>query len=296
MTPTASRRLAFLLNYLDLPAATDDPEAEWEEYQIRHLNNSSLFGITTKSRQVGWSWTIAAEAVADSALNKRTPNIFVSINLEESREKIRYARQIIDALDREVRPALIIDNQLELEMQNGSRMISHPSKPVRGKAKGNVKLDELAHYPKDSEIYTSAVPVISKGGRLRAGSSPMGAGGVFHEIVNQPLIKYPGYTRDYVPWWVTKSFCKDMPEAKKLAPHMTTEERVMLFGKPRLIIIFQNLPLLDFQQEYECMFVDEATAWITWDEIKRNQELAQAGQLVYFQAATVDEAMQAIDD
>jgi phage FluMu gp28-like protein len=43
------------------------------------------------------------------------------------------------------------------------------------------------------------------------------------------------------------------------------------FGTPRLRLIFDNLLLEDFQQEYECAWVDESTAWITWEEIKRNQ-------------------------
>jgi phage FluMu gp28-like protein len=88
----------------------------------------------------------------------------------------------------------------------------------------------------------------------------------------------------------------DVVEARKLAPQMATEERVRLFGTERLVTIFENMALEDFQQEYECAWVDESVAWITWDEIKRNQVLAQAGRLWYRQADTVDTALEILGE
>jgi phage FluMu gp28-like protein len=291
-----SARLAFLIEYLDLPAATGEPDAQWEAFQLEHLNNSSLLDIDAKARQAGWSFIAAAEAVAEGVLIPRSTNIFVSINQDEAAEKVRYAKQVIESLDEDVRPKLIIDNKLELELANGSRMISHPCRPVRGKARANIYLDEFAHYPKDREIYAAALPVTTRGGRLRIGSTPLGAGGQFWEIFEQKIQPYPGYRRRRIPWWHVAALCKDVPNARKLAPAMLTEERVRTFGKPRLVEIFENLPLEDFQQEYECAWVDEATAWITWDEIKRNQVNAQAGNLWHRQARGVNASLDAIDE
>ena len=291
-----SPRLAFLIEFLDLPAATGEPDAQWEAFQLQYFNNSSLLAIDAKTRQAGWSWTTAAEAVAEGVLIPRSTSIFVSINQDEAAEKVRYAKQVIEALDDEVRPKIVIDNRLELELANGSRLISHPCRPVRGKARANVYLDEFAHYPKDREIYAAALPVTTRGGRLRIGSTPLGAGGKFWEIFEQKIQPYPGYRRRHIPWWHVAALCRDTPNARKLAPAMLTEERVRAFGKPRLVEIFENLPLEDFQQEYECAWVDEATAWITWDEIKRNQVDAQAGKLWCRQARGIEAAMQAIDD
>ena len=296
MTAPISAQLAFLVEYLDLAEATGIPDAQWESFQLRHLNTLSLLAITNKSRQVGWSWLAAAEAVATGILNKRTPNIFVSINQDEAGEKVRYAKQIIEALDRDVRPRLVIDNRLELEFENGSRLISHPCRPVRGKARARVYLDEFAHYPKDREIYQSALPVITKGGVIRIGSSPLGAGGMFWEIYSQTLRGYPGYVRQSIPWWSVIALCKDVKTAQLLAPTMPTEERVTTFGTARLTEIFENMPIEDFQQEYECAWVDESVAWIDWNLIKRNQGMAQEEKLWFRQAKTVDEAFQAIDE
>lgn len=294
--PQWSRRLQFLIEFLDLPDAANDEAAAWELFQLQHLNNDSQFDIVNKSRQAGYSFTIAAEAVAEAILVPRSTFIFVSINQDEAAEKIRYAKACIEALPLKFQPHLLSDNTLEIETDKGSRLISHPCRPVRGKAKARVYLDEFAHYPKDREIYASAVPVTSKGGSIRIGSSPLGATGMFWEIFEEKIRKYPGYTRRMVPWWVIRALCKDIEGAKKIAGFMTTEERVRLFGTARLINIFENLPLEDFQQEYECAWVDESVSWITWDEIKRNQAEAQEGRLWFRQAKSVDDALRLIAD
>lgn len=273
--------LVFLVEYLDLPEATGDPNAKWEEYQIRFLNNRSILTSDVKSRQVGWSFIAAAEAIAYATLIPRTTVIFVSVTQVEASEKVRYANYCIDALDSEVRPKKIIDNRTEIELENGSRIISHPCRPPRGKARARVYLDEIAHYPRDEEIYTAAVPIITRGGVIRMGSSPLGASGVFWEIVTESLQPYPGYTRTYIPWWHVDHLCHDVEEAKALAPEMATPDRVAKYGTERLVAIYENMPLEDFQQEYECDWSDESIAWITWDEIKRNQVDAQLGLLTH---------------
>jgi phage FluMu gp28-like protein len=295
-SPILSDNLVFLVEHLSLPDAVGDPDATWENFQLSHLNNPSLLAIESKSRQVGWSWLAAAESVASAINNPRVPHIFVSINQDEAGEKIRYAKAVIEALDVDVRPKLITDNRFELEFQNGSRLISHPCRPVRGKAKAVIYLDEFAHYPNDREIYQSALPAISKGGRMRIGSSPLGARGVFWEIYAEAFRKYPGYVRGMVPWWATSSMCKDVKMAAMVAPALPTEDRVYAFGTPRLIQIFENMVLDDFQQEYECAWLDESVSWIDWDLIKRNQSLAADEKLWYRKVRSVDAAMQAVNE
>jgi phage FluMu gp28-like protein len=292
LTPT----LAFLVHYLNLPEAVGDPEARWETFQLKHLNNPSLLAIELKARQVGWSWLAAAEAVASASLEGRTPHIFVSINQEEAAEKIRYAKQVIEALDREARPRLIKDNAYELEFQNGSRLISHPCRPVRGKAKAKIYLDEFAHYPNDKEIYQSALPALTKGGFIRIGSSPLGARGTFWEIYTESFRQYPGYVRGMIPWWQVLAMCKDVKQATRQAPAMTTQDRVDAFGTDRLRQIYENMPLEDFEQEYECAWLDETVSWIDWELIKRNQVLASQDKLKTFRAKGIDQAFMLIGD
>lgn len=293
-------RLVFLIEYMDLAEATGDAKAKWEEYQLQFLNNRGILTSDNKSRQVGWSFTAAAEAVAEAVLVPRSTILFVSVTQVEANEKIRYSNYCIDALDRDVRPAKLIDNRTEIELTNGSRIISHPCRPPRGKARARVYLDEIAHYPRDEEIYTAAVPIITRGGVIRMGSSPLGASGKFWEIHSQALQPYPGYIRTDIPWWSVAHLCKDVALAREDAPKLPTIERVNEFGTDRLVHIFENMPLEDFQQEYECDWTDESVAWITWPEIKRNQVEASLDLLKYEQAFVlqddVDAAFLAIEN
>lgn len=268
---------ADFLEFIDLETASGIPGARWEPFQLRYLNNQTRWGIDVKSRQIAWSFTAALDAVIDGILEKDTAHIFVSINQDEAREKIRYARAIIEAIDPPVRPRLIRDSQTELEFDNGSRLISHPCRPPRGKPRARIYLDEMAHYPEgmDREIYRAALPATVKGdGYIRIGSSPLGARGLFWEIVTESLRRYPGYSghRRYIPWWQVRALCKDVKAAASVAPAMPTAERVYQLGTPALVDIFENMFLEDFQQEYECAWVDEATAWISWELIRANQD------------------------
>lgn len=285
----------FAVENIDLPAASGTETAVWEAFQIGLLNNDTRFGIDTKARQIAWSFTAALDSVADSRLNPGNPYVFVSINLEEAKEKIRYTRAIIEATHPSFRPRLVRDSLTELEATDGTRWISHPCRPPRGKPGARIYLDEFAHYPEglDRDIYVAGLPATTKhGGYMRIGSSPLGGRGMHWEIQTETLRKYPGYAgrRRLIPWWQVRALCKDVLAARQLAPSMSTEERVYAFGKQPIIDIFENMFLEDFQQEYECAWVDEASAWIDWGLIKRNQP-QDGNDLYHFHAKSVDEAL-----
>lgn len=278
-----TKRALFLAEGLDLPRAAQVEGARWEPFQQAHLCDNGMFRLETKSRQIAWSFTVSAEAVA-SAMLEGESTVFVSINLEEAKEKVRYARLVYQNIQLAGLPALIRDNELGLEFSNGARINSLPSRPPRGRAKTHVVLDELAHVKSDKLIYAAALPIISKGGRLRIGSSPMGARGVFWEIAKEEMRPYPGYKRVITPWWQCRAF--SIGEVHSAA-ELPTAERVDRYGNERIKAIHDNMPLEDFQQEFECVFVDESISWIPWSTIKSNQDPT----LRYWHAKSVDEAL-----
>lgn len=291
-----TQRCQFLVDNLDLEAASGFPGARWEHFQLELLQNDNIFGVEVKSRQIAWSFASACDAVADGILGGIS-SVFVSINLDEAKEKIRYSKNVIEALPKSMRPRLITDNRTELEFHNGARLISLPATAPRGKAQMNVYLDEFAHVRDDVLIYTAALPMITKGSRrLRMASSPMGASGRFWEVATESIRKYPGYTRKLTPWWEVHAFCLNVKEARKLAPTLTTFQRVEMFGNERIKAIYANLPEEDFQQEYECVFVDESTAWITWEEIQDVQDANLVCVTATSREKNIANAMQAIDD
>jgi phage FluMu gp28-like protein len=153
-----------------------------------------------------------------------------------------------------------------------------------------VYLDEIAHYPEglDREVYTAALPATVKGdGYIRLGSSPLGARGLFWEIATESFKRWPGYERRLLPWWQIRALCKNVAAAEKIAPTLTTEQRVYRYGTPALIEIFENMFLEDFQQEYECSWVDESTSWISWEVIQRNEQ----SDHLWWHVRSVDEAL-----
>ncbi|HEX8684227.1 MAG TPA: hypothetical protein VF707_18030 [Ardenticatenaceae bacterium] len=268
-----TRRWKFLYLGLDLPAITGMESAAWETFQFEHLNDDSRFRIECKSRQIAWSWTVAAEAIAD-ACDAFSPRgtLFTSINLEEAKEKIRYARHIFMHLKVVLNlPKLIRESETTLEWNNGARLISLPATPPRGKAGMNLVLDEFAHVRDDRAIYQAALPVLSRGGRIRIGSSPLGANGLFWELFERPMGGFTGFTRKRTPWWEVHALSTNTREAQAAAPTLPTRQRVERWGREPLRAIYANMPEEDFQCEYEAIFGDERSAWISWDEIRANQ-------------------------
>lgn len=270
-----TKRAKFLIDNLDLPAASGVSGARWEHHMLAHLNDDNILRCEVKARQVATSFNFAAEAVANALLDA-TPSMFQSINLEEAREKILYARAAYESLYCRGMPKITQPNTTtQLGFSNGARIISLPGTPQRGKARFWVYLDEWAHQTHDKANYIASLPVLSKGGKLRGASSPMGAGGFFWEVFKEEIRPYPGYTRKSTPWWECKSFLKpgvNIREAYLTAPTIATAFRVDAYGNDRIKLIFENMPLEDFQQEYELAFQDEVSAWIAWDLIKRNQQ------------------------
>ena len=92
-----TKRAKFLIENLNLPQAAGVEDARWEYFQLQHLNDNSIFRIENKSRQIAWSFTVAAEAMATAILDGQS-SLFTSVNLDEAAEKIRYARAVYDNL------------------------------------------------------------------------------------------------------------------------------------------------------------------------------------------------------
>ena len=285
----------FALRYFDIRAATGVEDACWQPYQITTLNEQAMFASFNKSRQIGMSFTLAGRSEFKGLLQPRTTYIFVSFNLMEAQEKILYAKQWWESRNPEpwtvplaeeftsdgtwlgpsphrIRewPELVKDTTLELQWSNGLRLISHPCRPPRGK-RASVILDELAHYQNSRVIYTAAVPMITRGyGELELWvcSTPLGAGDLFHEL-HTDTHAHPDYVRHDFMWWEIDVLCQRRKEAAAAyAEGMGVEEMIDRFGTRQLHMLFRNISLDDFLQEYHGQFHDSAHAFLPWDLIK----------------------------
>jgi len=244
-----------------------------ERYQLDFLRDGSRFRWAVKSRQVGFSFVFALEALARCHLRDGHTALFVSYNQSDATEKIMVARQLFEELPTALQKRLVTDTKTELAFESNargkrvSRIISVPSKPPRGK-RGSVYLDELAHYLDGRAVYTGSTALILRsGGQLTGASTPLGQRGIFWEIASEELRRYPHHSRMEVPWYACRFFTTDVERAAVEAPRMETEERVRAFGSPALVEQFDSLELGDFQQEFECLFTSETLAYFPYELI-----------------------------
>lgn len=255
----------------------------WQDAYIRSM---ARFIAIVKSRRVGWSFICSLKGLIKAMDPDRIgyTKQFVSYNEEDALEKISYAKQFYESIpDCDAKKKLIVDNKSQLCFQdkNGitqSRLISIPCRPPRGKG-GDISLDETAIYPARLQklVYDAALPVISRGGTIEMGSSPLGKIGKFYDILTDKDTY--DYERYNIPWWFCRDLCVDVPMAVKVAPGLSTEERVETFGTKIIKQIFQNNDYETFRQEYECDFIDSSESYIPLDLIYANTPGKRDGDL-----------------
>lgn len=265
------------LNYVYAFMKYDHKDIELDFWQDDFIRNRNRYICLLKSRQTGFSFVVAIKGLVKALDPARTQYTkqFVSYNEEDAQEKIRYARQFYDSIPNRYKKKLVHQTATMLEFEDvgsktTSRLISLPCRPPRGK-NGDVCLDEFAIYlPRLSkEIYTAASFCTLRRGCIEVGSTPLGTIGKFYEICTDRE-NYPNFDRYFVPWWYAKVMCKDVRGAVQCAKEMETAERVERFGTDRLISLFQNSTLEDFQQECECVFIDSSASYISLELIYAN--------------------------
>jgi phage FluMu gp28-like protein len=271
---TPAERLA----YCDAFVKHNGNPLELDRWQELYVSDASRFSIILKGRQEGFSFASALKGLVKANDPDRVnyTRQFVSYNFEDAVEKIRAARMLYDTIPVKHKKKLAVDNKTMLEFydvggKTTSRLISIACRPPRGRS-GDIVLDEFAMFKKNAAqtIYTAALPVMTRGGCIEIGSTPLGLLGMFYEIWSDAE-KYPDFKHFTVPWWVSSALCENV-EAARLedAKEMDTEERVERFGNKILRKAFSNLFIEDFQQEYECAFIDSAQSYIPFDIIYAN--------------------------
>ena len=255
-------------------------------WQDAYIKSMARFIAIVKSRRVGWSFICSLKGLIKAMDPDRVgyTKQFVSYNEEDALEKISYAKQFYESIpDCDAKKKLIVDNKSMLCFQdkNGitqSRLISIPCRPPRGKG-GDISLDEFAIYNAKMQklVYDAALPVISRGGTIEMGSSPLGKIGKFYDILTDKSTY--DYERYNIPWWFCRDLCVDVPTAVKVAPDLTTPERVETFGTKIIQQIFQNNDYETFRQEYECDFIDSSESYIPLDLIYANTPGKRDGDL-----------------
>lgn len=223
------------------------------KYQRRWIKEPARRAIYVKSRQIGITWATALMCVLECSTKKNCDWYYLSASERFAKDAIEYAqahvRAIGMALEIEHAEVLfggIMEKQLSIRFPNGNKMVGLPANPrtARG-APGNIVLDEFGHHQDAEKIYTAAYPFTTRNkAKVRVLSTPNGKQGMFYDLWDQADEK--GYAKHQTDIYTAKreGFNVDIDDLRK----GFTEDA--------------------WAQEFECDFLDEATAWLPYSLIE----------------------------
>lgn len=206
--------------------------------------------MSNKCRQSGYSFAVSLEVVLN-AIEQRTTWVLLSRGERQSRELMEkcqlHARAIgyaLDVLESEFR---IDDGDikvLEIRFPNGSKILGLPANPDTARGfSGNVVLDEFAFHKDSRAIWRALFPVITRGYKIRVISTPQGKNNKFYDLWTDTSGRWSKHEID-IYQAVAEGLEVDIDE---LRAGIESDE--------------------DWAQEFECQFLDEATALLTYDLI-----------------------------
>lgn len=226
-------------------------------YQQRWFKNRSRFKAGMFARQTGKTFTTSLEIVDDcfEAITQGRAERWVILSrgerqarevIEEGIKRHAAAYQLgVQSLESDFVGAEGTYKQLEVVLPGGSRITALPANPDTARGfSANCFLDEFAFHADSKKIWGALFPVISKPGlKLRVVSTPNGKGNKFYELMTG---KDEAWYRQTV----------DIHQA-------------VADGLPRDIALLKsalNDPDI-WAQEFELEWLDEASAWLSYDLI-----------------------------
>jgi len=142
------------------------------------------FNIILKSRQMGISTLVAAYSLWLMIFHKDKNILIISLKQDVAKEIITKVRFANDNLPTWLKVKCEEDNRLSLKFQNGSqiRATSTTKKSGVSLALSLLIIDEAGLIEEAEELWTSAQPTLSTGGRAIILSTPRGVGNWFHKM------------------------------------------------------------------------------------------------------------------
>ena len=225
-------------------------------YQQRWFLDRSRFKLGKFARQTGKTFTTTLEIVDDcyaAALEKRrTRWVILSRGERQASEAMNEGVKLHAKAYGMAAEVAEVDWQggeasykaLEVEFPYGSKITALPANPDTARGfSANVFLDEFAFHKDSGAIWKALFPVISAGWKLRITSTPNGKSGKFYEL--------------------------DTATGDAWSRHVCDIYQAVADGLPRDIDELRS-GLADedaWAQEYELKYLDEASAWLSYDLI-----------------------------
>jgi phage FluMu gp28-like protein len=222
-------------------------------YQRENVESAARLRWSCWSRQSGKSFTLSLRRLL-RGLQRRRNQIFLSAGERQSYELMQKARQHCQAL--KIAADYFDDRffagtrfkRLEIHLPNRVRILGLPANPVTARGfTGDVLLDEFAMHADDRDIWAAMFPTLLRGqGELDVCSTPKGIKNVFAQLRDNPLFSHSTLT---------------LPQAVDQGLDVDYEQVRRAMGDDQL-----------FRQEFLCEFLDEATAFLTYEMIARCED------------------------
>ena len=218
-------------------------------YQKRWIADKHRFKAGRITRQGGKSFMLSLDSVlegADTGVNE----IILSAGERQSKEVIEKAKMHTEAMSiaaSAIEEDFFADAQckmLSIVLPNRARIIGLPANPATARGfTGNVRLDEFAFHKDSDKIWTALFPTISRGYKLSVVSTPQGKQNKFYNICTNTE---NGFSKHVVD--IYQAIADGAPfNAEELKQGLDDEDA--------------------WQQEYMVQFLDEATAFLTFELI-----------------------------
>lgn len=252
-------------------------------YQKRWVEDKSRFKIGRICRQGGKSFAGSLETVLDSNETKKNMWLLLSRGERQSKQlmgQVKMHSEAINMAVEELESTFKTDEteykMLETILPNRSRIIGLPANPDTARGwSANVLLDEFALHKDSRAIWRALFPTITRGFKIRILSTPFGKKNKFYELCTGDN----NYSKMTVP--IRKAVAEGLELKDENGNPTTIEALREAFGDDE-----------GWAQEYEVEFLDEATAFITY-ELIGTVESDEASALPGWAIILIDEAKKA---
>lgn len=261
-------------------------------YQREWILDDSLQSIWDKSRRIGATY---AESYKDvrGCVKKLWPAVwFSSADESAAREFIIYCEQWAKIFDVAAQSLgeVVINSKYDIkafviEFANGTRINALRSNPKAFRSKGGkVVLDEFAWHDDQEALWGAASPCVTWGFPLSVLSTHNGKGSFFFRILDeQRQMIARGEKADFTIHKTDIFEAVEQGLVDKILKRPATEAEKQEFlerCRRRCVDDYH------WQQEYCCIPVDEATAFLTYDNIATVEE-PKAGDPIHYAGGPV---------
>lgn len=242
-------------------------------YQMNWLKDDARIKIWEKSRRIGATYVQSYEDVRDCAKGLFPAVWFSSADETAAKEYILYAAQWAKLFDRGARDLgeTMLDSDkniktFSVEFSNGKRINALSSSPKAFRSKGGkVILDEFAHHEDPAALWKAAKPSITWGFPLRILSTHNGQQALFFKFIKSVKDKKLNWSLHTVD--IFKAVDDGLAD-KILKRSLTQAEREEWIQQQKEDCFDEYTWL----EEYCCIAVDEATAFLDYELIGTCEE------------------------